>query len=120
MYLWENIYWYVQDLRNRLGFRTPEIVIDIALESTFVLRGLIIGISFAILILFFWLIETENRRLASMAPSATESHVSIQKKVGEGASVAKDEKVEHVHGGEDLTPLEAISHGGVVMSGEIW
>ncbi|CCD44323.1 hypothetical protein BofuT4_P059030.1 [Botrytis cinerea T4] len=54
-----------------------------------------------------------------MAPSATESHVSIQKKVGEGASVAKDEKVEHVHGGEDLTPLEAISHGGVVMSGEI-
>ncbi|KAB8290144.1 hypothetical protein EYC80_011014 [Monilinia laxa] len=54
-----------------------------------------------------------------MAPSAiTESVPPIQKKTGEvEAPVVKDEKVEHVHGGEDLTPLEAISHGGVVMSG---
>lgn len=62
-----------------------------------------------------------------MAPSAiAESVLPIQKKTEEvEASVAKDEKVEHVehvehvHGGEDLTPLEAISHGDVVMSGEI-
>lgn len=51
-----------------------------------------------------------------MAPSATlESILPIQKKTPE-ENVPRT--IEHVHGGEDLTPLEAISHGGVVMSGE--
>lgn len=54
-----------------------------------------------------------------MAPSATESILPIQKKIGEEKVQGKDEQIEHVHGGEDLTPLEAISHGGVVMDGEI-
>lgn len=54
-----------------------------------------------------------------MAPSATESHLPVHKKTGEDVSIVKDEKLEHVHGGEDLTPLEAISHGGVVMAGKI-
>jgi len=54
-----------------------------------------------------------------MAPSATSSsdEIVVQvAKVGERVDV-KEEK--HAHGAEDKTPLEAISHGPLVMPGEI-
>jgi hypothetical protein len=46
-----------------------------------------------------------------MAPSATSDIV-----VPEGG-VAK-QHVEHVHGAEEKTPLEAISHGPIIQTGE--
>jgi hypothetical protein len=49
-----------------------------------------------------------------MAPSATEDIVVPVSKVGgEEAPVEK-----HVHGAEDKTPLEAISHGPLIHPGE--
>jgi hypothetical protein len=48
-----------------------------------------------------------------MAPSATSEIVMPE------VGVAKQvEKQQHVHGAEDKTPLEAISHGPIVQSGE--
>lgn len=48
-----------------------------------------------------------------MAPSATSEVVVPEMKVG----VAKQPE-KHVHGAEDKTPLEAISHGPLVHPGE--
>ncbi|KAH6712984.1 class II aldolase/adducin N-terminal [Leptodontidium sp. MPI-SDFR-AT-0119] len=49
-----------------------------------------------------------------MAPSATSDIVvPVSPKVG----AVKDEPQQHVHGAEDKTPLEAISHGGLIAPG---
>jgi hypothetical protein len=47
-----------------------------------------------------------------MAPSATELIVTPVPKAGGAEPI-----VEHVHGGLDKTPLEAISHGPLVQRG---
>jgi phosphotransferase system HPr-like phosphotransfer protein len=48
-----------------------------------------------------------------MAPSAT-SEIAVQE-----VGVAKQTQVEkHVHGAEEKTPLEAISHGPIIQAGE--
>ena len=51
-----------------------------------------------------------------MAPSATSDIVvPVSSKVG----VVKEEpQQQHVHGAEDKTPLEAISHGGLIIPGK--
>lgn len=52
-----------------------------------------------------------------MAPSATtESVGDVIVPVTKGAE--KKEEIEHVHGGEGKTPLEAISHGSLVHPGK--
>ena len=48
-----------------------------------------------------------------MAPSATSDIVVLDSKVGETQQPEK-----HVHGAEDKTPLEAISHGPLIHPGE--
>lgn len=45
-----------------------------------------------------------------MAPSATSEIVVPE--------VAKQQVKKHVHGGEDKTPLEAISHGPIIQAGK--
>ncbi len=47
-----------------------------------------------------------------MAPSATAEIFAVEPKVG----VSKKPE-EHVHGAEDKTPLEAISHGPLIHPG---
>lgn len=49
-----------------------------------------------------------------MAPSATSDIMVPETKVG----VSKQDDVKHVHGAEDKTPLEAISHGPLIHPGE--
>ncbi|KAL3425820.1 arad-like aldolase epimerase [Phlyctema vagabunda] len=49
-----------------------------------------------------------------MAPSATESLVTVP--VSQKVEVTKQPET-HVHGAEDKTPLEAISHGGLIQPG---
>ncbi|KAH8687867.1 hypothetical protein BGZ60DRAFT_394699 [Tricladium varicosporioides] len=51
-----------------------------------------------------------------MAPSATTE--SIGDVVVPVAKSVEKEEIEHVHGGEGKTPLEAISHGSLVHPGE--
>lgn len=47
-----------------------------------------------------------------MAPSATESTLDVSQNVKLGS-----EPTTHVHGGEEQTPCEAISHGDVIIGG---
>lgn len=50
-----------------------------------------------------------------MAPSATESPVTVTQNLK--SDVVQSPPETHVHGAEDKSPLEAISHGGLVMPG---
>jgi hypothetical protein len=50
----------------------------------------------------------------NMAPSA----VSLEGGNAAAKVEGKTEKIVHVHGAEDLTPLQAISHGPFALSGE--
>lgn len=53
--------------------------------------------------------------LAAMSPSAIVD--TLPAGVGNGVSKVMGKEEKHVHGAEDKTPLEAISHGDVMMQG---
>jgi hypothetical protein len=52
-----------------------------------------------------------------MAPSATHQTSTVVTDLKKDVPVSKQPEV-HVHGGEDKTPLEAISHGPIIMEGK--
>jgi hypothetical protein len=52
-----------------------------------------------------------------MAPSATNETTTGAIGPKKDVAVSKQPEI-HVHGGEDKTPLEAISHGPLVLEGE--
>lgn len=60
------------------------------------------------------LLYKELQNLFTMAPSAT-SDLVAESKVG--AKVESSQPEKHVHGAENKTPLEAISHGPLIHSG---
>jgi hypothetical protein len=53
-----------------------------------------------------------------MAPSATHETSALATDLKKDVTVSKRPE-NHVLGGEDKTPLEAISHGPVIMEGEL-
>jgi hypothetical protein len=53
-----------------------------------------------------------------MAPSATNDFATLATGLKKDVAVSKEPEV-HVHGGEGKTPLEAISHGPIIMEGKL-
>ena len=52
-----------------------------------------------------------------MAPAATHETPAVVVDLKKDAIMSRRPEV-HVHGGEDKTPLEAISHGPIIMEGK--